>query len=409
MKILVVNKLPLFKTKRIVSVAETERIVAKFSKDTIVETNYRLTDPNKIFKHPWDIIILTSTTLSERVSVESLEKLKVFLAPLKNHSAYKVAMPQDDYHCPEDLDELLNEIEIDLLVTVFNKERFILYPKISNNPNSDVIQGQTIYLTSTYNSLRKRFHRPLEKRPYDVFYKATSNPVFPNNLALEKAMLSRSFKTALNFKALKTNFPQKKNLTPGYKWFKMLSDSKSVLGSNSGSDFIIRNAVSADAFKKQFSELSLEDKQRPIDEFKFKGIEKALVPMTAISPRNIDAASLGTMQILVAGSYSNILKPGVDYLETDFEFSNLDYLVQCLKDFKLMKNITENAWDTIHNSPDIRFDGIFKFIMEKSNLKKSLKNQTYVSLQGFNLFNHTLSQMFKKDLYILRKSIKFWQ
>ena len=111
MKILIINKLPVLKNKSLISVTETERIITKFSeKNTIVEANYWLTNAKKLFKYPWDVIILTSTTLSERVSVESLEKLKTFLAPLKNHSAYKVAMPQDDYHCPEDLDQLLSEI-----------------------------------------------------------------------------------------------------------------------------------------------------------------------------------------------------------------------------------------------------------------------------------------------------------
>ena len=349
---------------------------------------------------------MTSTTLSERVSVESLEKLKTFLAPLKNHSAYKVAMPQDDYHCPEDLDQLLSEIEIDLLVTVFDKERFLLYPKISSNPKCDVIQGQTFYLTNTYNSMREKFYTPIEKRPYDVFYKATNNPVFPNNLGLKKALLSNSFEKALNGKQVKTNFPKSQNLFAGNKWFKMLSNSKSILGSNSGSDFIIRNAVSADAFAKEFSALSREDWERPINEFNYKGIEKTMVPMTAISPRNIDAASLGTMQILVEGSYSNILKPGIDYIETDFEFHNMEYLLQCLNNFKLMRDITDNAWNTINNSPSIRFNGIFQFIINKSNMKKSLKNQTYLPPQVFNMFNHSLSQLIKKELYLVRKSIK---
>jgi hypothetical protein len=408
MKILIINKLPVLKNKSLVSVTETERIITKFSeKNTIVEANYWLTNAKKLFKYPWDVIILTSTTLSERVSVESLEKLKTFLAPLKNHSAYKVAMPQDDYHCPEDLDQLLSEIEIDLLVTVFNKERFFLYPKISSNPKCDVIQGQTIYLTNTYNSMREKFYTPIEKRPHDVFYKATNNPVFPNNLGLKKALLSNSFEKALNGKQVKTNFPKSQNLFTGNKWFKMLSNSKSILGSNSGSDFIIRNAVSADAFKKEFSALSREDRERPINEFNYKGIEKTVVPMTAISPRNIDAASLGTMQILVEGSYSNILKPGIDYIETDFEFHNMEYLLQCLNNFKLMRDITDNAWNTINNSPSIRFNGIFQFIINKSNLKKSLKSQTYLPPQVFNMFNHSLSQLIKKELYLVRKSIKF--
>jgi hypothetical protein len=255
--------------------------------------------------------------------------------------------------------------------------------------------------------MREKFYTPIEKRPHDVFYKATNNPVFPNNLGLKKALLSNSFEKALNGKQVKTNFPKSQNLFTGNKWFKMLSNSKSILGSNSGSDFIIRNAVSADAFKKEFSALSREDRERPINEFNYKGIEKTVVPMTAISPRNIDAASLGTMQILVEGSYSNILKPGIDYIETDFEFHNMEYLLQCLNNFKLMRDITDNAWNTINNSPSIRFNGIFQFIINKSNLKKSLKSQTYLPPQVFNMFNHSLSQLIKKELYLVRKSIKF--
>jgi hypothetical protein len=406
MKILVIHKLPLQKTKRLVSVTESERIFTKFvSENTIVEANYRVTNSSKLFEYPWDIIILTATTLSERTSTDSLEKLQIFLAPLKDHCAYKVAMPQDDYHCPDDLDQLLSDIGIDLLVTIFHKERFLLYPKISNNTNCNVIQGQTVYFTNTFNSLREKFFIPIEKRTFDVFYKATSNPVFPNNLGIKKALLSKSFEKSLNVRDLKTNFPQTKDLISGNKWFKLMSNSKSILGSNSGSDFIIRNAVLADSFKKKFAALVAEDWEQPIDEFTFKGIEKTLFPMTAISPRNIDAASTGTMQILVEGNYSNILKPGLDYLETDFDFSNMEYLLECLNNFKLLRNITEHAWNTINTSPDIRFDRIFQYIIEKSNLKKSFKNQINIVPQKFNMFSHSISQLIRKELYLIRKGI----
>jgi hypothetical protein len=314
-------------------------------------------------------------------------------------------MPQDDYHCPDDLDKLLNDIEIDLLVTIFHKERFLLYPKISNNSKCSVIQGQTIYFTDTFNFLRDRFFTPIEKRQYDVFYKATNDPVLPNSLGVKKALLSKSFEKALNLKDLKTNFPQGKNLIAGNKWFKLMSNSRSILGSNSGSDFIIRNAVLADSFKKKFADLSTEDREEPLDEFNFNGIEKTMLPMTAISPRNIDAASIGTTQILVEGSYSNILKPGLDYLETDFNFSNIEYLLECLNNFKLIRNVTEHAWNTISTSPDLRFDRIFQHIIEYSNLKKSLKNQINLGPQKFNMFNHRISQLIRKELYLVRRGV----
>jgi hypothetical protein len=406
MKILVINKIPLQKAKRLISVTESERIFTKFSmENTIVEANYRVTNSNKLLKYPWDVIILTASTLSERTSTYSLNNLQNFLAPLKDHGAYKVAMPQDDYHCPDDLDKLLNDIEIDLLVTIFHKERFLLYPKISNNSKCSVIQGQTIYFTDTFNFLRDRFFTPIEKRQYDVFYKATNDPVLPNSLGVKKALLSKSFEKALNLKDLKTNFPQGKNLIAGNKWFKLMSNSRSILGSNSGSDFIIRNAVLADSFKKKFADLSTEDREEPLDEFNFNGIEKTMLPMTAISPRNIDAASIGTTQILVEGSYSNILKPGLDYLETDFNFSNIEYLLECLNNFKLIRNVTEHAWNTISTSPDLRFDRIFQHIIEYSNLKKSLKNQINLGPQKFNMFNHRISQLIRKELYLVRRGV----
>jgi hypothetical protein len=405
-KILVLHKLPVLKSMSLVSVRETELIFSQYaSQNTIVEANYRISDSNKIFDFPWDVIVLTSTTLDERVSTESLEKLKIFLAPLKNHDAYKVAMPQDEYYCIDDLDNLLNYIELDLLVTLFYKDRGFLYPKITSNLNCNVIQGQAVYFTPRYKNLRKKFYKQMDKRAYDVVYKATTNLVFPNNLGIQKALLDRNFDRSIKLNSLKTNFPKGKKLISGANWFRLISNSKSILGSNSGSDLIIRNSVLADLFKKKYAELSVKEREQSINELYFDGIEKAQNPLTAISPRNIDAASVGTVQILVGGSYSNILKPGIDYLETDFNFSNVEYLLESLHNFKFLGDLTENAWNTISNSSDLKFDKIFKFILDKASLKKSLKNQPYLSEPKIKIFSHAISQLIRKEIYLFKKGI----
>ena len=64
---------------------------------------------------------------------------------------------------------------------------------------------------------------------------------------------------------------------------------------------------------------------------------------TAISPRNLEAALIGTLQILTPGSYSNFLKPKEHYIPIMQDMSNIDEVLLSISDKEYCKKITENC------------------------------------------------------------------
>jgi hypothetical protein len=86
--------------------------------------------------------------------------------------------------------------------------------------------------------------------------------------------------------------------------------------------------------------------------------ERDFVDLTAITPRNIETASIGVAQILVKGSYSEILKPGVDYLETDENFGNIEEIVDFVFDNKRIGEMTDSCWATVSQNQSLRLSNL---------------------------------------------------
>jgi hypothetical protein len=75
---------------------------------------------------------------------------------------------------------------------------------------------------------------------------------------------------------------------------------------------------------------------------------------TAISPRNIEAAATGTVQVLAAGDYGGILDPFFDYIPFDFQIESLPQLERQITDHDLVEKISGNCWRTIVSEPELQ-------------------------------------------------------
>ena len=66
-----------------------------------------------------------------------------------------------------------------------------------------------------------------------------------------------------------------------------------------------------------------------------------------MSPRHFEAAATKTLQIMFEGNYSNIFIKDVHYLSLKKDFSNLEEIIDKLKDKDLRKKITDKAFKDI--------------------------------------------------------------
>lgn len=95
----------------------------------------------------------------------------------------------------------------------------------------------------------------------------------------------------------------------------------------------------------------------------FSKAQKCPAYSKAISSRHFDAIGTKTMHIMYPGRYNDILKPGVHYFELKYDHSNVNDLVECLKDNTFMKNITDTVHDYVMDSHTYkhRLDTLLKY------------------------------------------------
>ncbi|MDA7946893.1 MAG: glycosyltransferase [Hyphomicrobiaceae bacterium] len=197
--------------------------------------------------------------------------------------------------------------------------------------------------------LLERSVPPYEKRKTDVAYRARKVPSWLGGFGQEKWEIGQRFKEESKKYGLRCDiaFSEAERIY-GEKWIKFISGAKAVLGTESGASVIdfddkIRNAV--EAYEAQCPDVSFEDVQNKC----FKDQDGDVV-IHVISPRCFEAAALRTLMILYPGEYSGVLEEGRHYVPLEKDHSNMDEVVETLRDPKRAGEIVENAYKEIASS-----------------------------------------------------------
>jgi hypothetical protein len=122
-----------------------------------------------------------------------------------------------------------------------------------------------------------------------------------------------------------------------------------------------------------------------------------------ISPRNIEAALAGSVQIATPGSYSGLMSPMQDYLPLNEDCSNISDIVRMMSDEKLVFEIQKNVKEKILSEKRLRRSNIVNEIVEFA--------QDYITKKNFSFSNQE-----KFDKLFLRYQVEkeeiaksFWE
>ena len=186
-------------------------------------------------------------------------------------------------------------------------------------------------------------------------------------------------------------------------WLEFLGSSIATLGTESGSNIFDETG----SFKSLFDEA--KDLNPDIDNRKFydKYFSKYedYVKMNQISPKFFEAISLNTLLVLYKGNYSDVIKPGIHYLELEKDLSNIQEIIEILKDQSKVEKITSQAYKDVIESEKYsykRFISDFDSLLlqflayptritERLKLRKSKKFNTISSpviLPNLDFFNN---------------------
>lgn len=331
--------------------------------------NASLPLPKFVQDFRFDMIIINSSFLTSVFDRQRLNQLKTEYGFLKYTDAFKVALPQDDYYCSEELDKLVTEWGVNLLYTVCPKHWDVLYPNYSRTTGK-LLLGYTGYITPEILS-QSVSPKARNSRSRDLSYRASGKPSFPNKLATLKAQIGNIFLENLANDSLKLDISSKtSSFINGAAWWDFIEDSKCVLGSMSGSSNLIRNHETVDrirAYQKMMPDANDEE----IIKNCMSSADAANI-YEAISPRVIEAALLNSVQILVKGEYSEILRPYEDYmpimgnfLQGERTINNKEEITEVLNSFATQEALSTHCRETILSFDRLRIENFFQEIFQE--------------------------------------------
>ncbi len=125
----------------------------------------------------------------------------------------------------------------------------------------------------------------------------------------------------------------------------------------------------------------------------------------AISPRHLEACATRTVQILVEGSYSGVLQPGVHYLELKRDLSNLDAVLETVA-AEDSREIAERAY------ADIVASGRFTYRRLVEDVERVLPaasgGRRPILSQAIDASSHALIPLATRVLMPARRRVLAW-
>ena len=391
------------------SVIETEKIVNNFGKHgKLYFWNYIIPASKKLINYNWDLIFIMSSALSDLQFESQHKQLKTSLNFLEKSSAFKIALPQDEYYASDDLEDLLIHLKVDIIVTLHIENISNLYPRLSINKQAIFVSGYTTYNDFYYIELFNKFSTLETRKKFDLVYRA-SEPTIPNPLAVKKFNLGNRLNSVIQ----QNNFNFKTDLygsiLTGNKWYEFLRSSRATLISPSGSNVIFRRIEQLESARSLFKKYKDIDLNIALAEVGVLANDK--VVLTALSPRNFEAAALGVIQVFIKPPNLEIDIDPKCFLTLDEDFKDLDKLNYEIRNKALVEKIKQDAFDTLVMGQKYNFNGIWNLIMnlmQKENRVGGDSNQlgeknTLDSKKFYFMGIHYEKYFYKQFIKLLKK------
>ncbi|MBK9283214.1 MAG: hypothetical protein IPM51_02735 [Sphingobacteriaceae bacterium] len=304
------------------------------------------TIPEYLLKIDFNLIIFHYGFISSRWSgKEHLLRAVKQVEPIFGSKAVKIVMPQDEYKNSEDICWFINEYNIDCLFSVSPQSEWpILYPTVDRK-KVRFYQVLTGYLdddsVKKLNSLSNSVTRNI-----DIGYRARNLPPWLGKHGYAKTEIAGIIKNAANKFNLKVDISiDPKDTFLGDEWYKFMLSCKYFIGVEGGATV---HDPKGDIWKKGETYIS------KYPNASFEEVEKECFPnedgklkLIAISPRHLEACATKTCQILIESTFNGILKANLHYIPLKEDYSNVNEVMQLVKDDNKRKEITERAYNDI--------------------------------------------------------------
>jgi len=271
--------------------------------------------------------------------------------------AVKLAFPQDDYDCHQLLDDWMCDWRVDAVFSVIASGWDVLYPRYHRA--GDIRLGYTGYIDE---HLLNWLPKALEDRPVDIGYRARKLPPYFGRLGENKWTIGRDVAARARDAGLRVDIELGDQGTLlGDAWLNFIGDSKFTLGANSGSSLLDPTGSIQRSVRTYLSnrpDASFEE----VEENCFPGLD-GKYSFTAVSPRVLEAALLGSAQILVDGEYSGIVKPGEHFIPIRPDASNFSEVLEAMADRPMVEGMVRRCREAVLSVDALRYKNKARMIL----------------------------------------------
>jgi hypothetical protein len=318
-------------------------------------------------KIPWflkwlsfDVVIFHNSLTGPWNEVRFNRNLEI-LKKTDFRQAIKVAFFQDEYFNTDMLCNFINALQVKYVFSVAPGSE---WKKIYHSV--DFSKVKFFHVLTGY--IDKKILKKVQKirksivKDIDVGYRTVwGNTYTLGKFGLLKIQIAEIFKNILKDTNVKFDIStHRKDIILGFNWYKFLLRCKYTIGVESGSSLLDRDGSihkKIESFLESNNNALYED----IEKNCFSG-QDGFLKLVAISPRHFEACITKTCQILIEGDYNGILKPGIHYIELKKDFSNINEIVELLKDENRRSTIVNRAYLDIVDSEEYTYEKFVNFV-----------------------------------------------
>ena len=349
----------------------------------------------------YSIIVASPGYLPQKL----VEIFESFLGP-------KLLFIQDEYRWVNKTTEAIRRLGVDFVFTVVNENavrKIYHHPWLSNIPFETTLTG------FVPEHLTKVEVPEYGRRPIDVSYRARKLPAWCGSFGQEKWKIGDRFSRDAAAYGLSCDICSAEgNRIYGKAWINFIANSKAVLGTESGSSFIDFDGQvmpRIDEFVESNPDANFEELDR-----RFLEGRDGLITIRVISPRCFEAAALRTLMILYPGNYSGILSPNRHYVPLERDHSNMDDVVEVIRDQNAARAIIDRAFREIACSDEWtfakfvqRFDQVIAGLIAQKEREGSISS-TVISESEFQQRKSAWkrSAFVWGSMYRLRSALAHW-
>jgi hypothetical protein len=316
-----------------------------------------------LLRIPFDLIIFHTIFLSARWNLEMFHTIIKKVQPLKNVSAVKVVLPQDEFYCASAVCDFINEFGIEHVFSVTPPSE---WKKIYKTVDFSKVKFHLVltgYLEKRTLMRINRIATAVRDRDLEIGYRSWRAEPWLGWHGYLKTRLAEIFQQEATARRIKADISTRAEDTlHGDSWYKFLLRCKYTIGVEGGASILdwdgsVRERT--DRYVAQHPKAEFAE----VESVCFPGLEGSL-SLFAISPRHLEACATKTCQVLIEGEYNGILVASKHYIELKRDFSNLEDVFSQLRDQSLRTKIVESAYRDVVESGKFLYEGFVKYILD---------------------------------------------